>query len=621
MSFFSCWIPRYQSNEQSVLPRHISYRHKGLDFLLNTYVAKSLLKPWLSSKNIYDLLIAYHHNDLFLTIKRLADIYEWRVINATIRKNKYLDGIYDLNVSGQLEISLTEMELRALKIDKMEELSIQGFINFSSFNFSSRSLKKLELDCQEIQDDYIDVFDHLPQASDLFSLSVKGLSDEETVQLIEKVSLLSRLTEFKLTSLIGEKQIATLLQSCPCLKSISLKTKTSLTQITELIPHQTAQKYETISLEVEKTTFLEAVKLLKKVSLLKTLELISDFECSSSSHDGYFHNLDKLILERSNKAQDVSQILDLVTFCPNLSHIGLKSFSAGNMFFDPFQGRTYPRLKTIDMYRTNLKNGENLWMLAPSLSSLHLYVYTHGGMISRSEPDSFNRLTHFSSTILGLKIHSLFDRDVIKILESARFLSSLQIHNERFENESDFFLGLKEKSLPCLKEVSLSGSQISPRSIQFLLKAAVNIRLLDLTGCKRYDQIHPTKNSLMLLGCTEIKGAFDSLQTNELLNLEQVYLNRFSGIDKQDLEKLMKGAPHLQGIFLRINKDFMNILPQLESGQFISLKSFCEPPLNKHTSNNLENKQAKNRLRLIIEKNIKKNIWGRMKDWFSSISH
>ncbi|MFY7843164.1 MAG: hypothetical protein ACOVOR_04030 [Rhabdochlamydiaceae bacterium] len=632
MSLPSCSIPRYQPNKESV-----PSRHKGLDFLLNTYVAKSLLKPWLSSKNIYDLLIAYYHNDLFLTIKHLADIYEGHATKmfVTIRKHKYLDGIYDLNVSGQLEISLTEMELRSLKIDRMKQLSIENFITFSSFNVTSRSLQKLELDCQHIQDDHIDVFNQLPQASHLSSLSITGLSDKETVPMIEKVSVLSRLTEFKFKSLIGKQQIATLLNGCPHLKSIALKTKMRLTQIIELIPHQTAKQWETISLEAEKVTHLEAVNLLKKFSSLKTLELISDFKGFSSPVNGYFYELDKLILERLGEGHDRqnndSGIENLVSVCPNLSHIGLKCFTpfghkSLHLFKDQVNIPVYPRLKTVDLFITDLSSDswENLWRSNISLHSLYLYACMHGGMIEQLNPCRLNQLRHFSSTIYSLfNKGSLFDREVLTILTSAPFLSSLELHNDRFHKESDLFLGLEEKSLPHLKEVSLSGSQISARSIQILLKAAVNIRSLDLTGWKKHDQIcfqehYMMKECFVMRGCLNIKEAFDSLQANELLNLEQVYVAAFNSIDKAGLEKLMKGAPHIQGIFLRINKDFMNILPQLESGHFISLASFCQEIVNKQPQNLLDNKKATNSSISLMPR---KTICARIHNWFSSIFH
>src|SRR3990167_4119473 len=182
-------------------------------------------------------------------------------------------------------------------------------------------------------------------------------------------------------------------------------------------------------------------------------------------------------------------------------------------------------LKKINSPHSNMENIAIFLRAAPQLERLDLrFCENIEGVFSDFKK---NELGHLKQ--IYFNNFSATTRDIAALLCAAPDLEILTLSN--CKNMIDVFSGLSGNALDHLKEINLCGSAVRTQDIAILLRAAPGLEKLDLRACKN------------------IEGVFSGLEKNVLERLKEVELDD-SIVTTRDIVALLKVAPELETLSL-----------------------------------------------------------------------
>src|SRR3990167_5127510 len=233
-------------------------------------------------------------------------------------------------------------------------------------------------------------------------------------------------------------------------------------------------------------------------------------------------------------------------------------------------------LKKINSPHSNMENIAIFLRAAPQLERLDLrFCENIEGVFSDFKK---NELGHLKQ--IYLNNFSATTRDIAALLCAAPDLEILTLSN--CKNMIDVFSGLSGNALDHLKEINLCGSAVRTQDIAILLRAAPGLEKLDLRVCKNIEgvfsgleknvlerlkevelansivtardivallKVAPELETLSLVSCENVAGAFAGLKENELGHLKEIDLSH-STVTALDMVALLKVAPELETLSL-----------------------------------------------------------------------
>src|SRR3990167_3230407 len=322
--------------------------------------------------------------------------------------------------------------------------------------------------------------------------------------------------------------------------------------------------------------------------------------------------LKEIDLDRSDeKGQSIAALLRAA---PNLEILKLESckFIAG--VFSEFKKNELAQLKEVDLSysRATRKDITALLAAAPGLETLDFGFCEDAklaGAFSDLKENSLGQLKE-----IRLDEADVTASDIRALLRTAPSLEILRLFF--CKSIAGVFLDLKENELAHLKEIILSGANVTAKDIATLLRVVPGLERLILRGCKEniinvfYDfkenelahlkeidlswagvtakdikrllNVAPGLEILNLQGCGGVVGAFYALEKNELAQLKEVNLSR-SAVTASDIRALLYVATGLKTLKLSFSEidatsedieELLEALPNLSSDTQIELKKF-----------------------------------------------
>src|SRR3989338_4980088 len=257
-------------------------------------------------------------------------------------------------------------------------------------------------------------------------------------------------------------------------------------------------------------------------------------------------------------------------------------------------------LKKINSPHSNMENIAIFLRAAPQLERLDLrFCENIEGVFSDFKK---NELGHLKQ--IYLNNFSATTRDIAALLCAAPDLEILTLSN--CKNMIDVFSGLSRNALDHLKEINLCGSGVRTQDIAILLRAAPGLEKLDLRACKNIEgvffgleknvlerlkeveladsivtardivvllKVAPELETLSLISCENVAGAFAGLKENELGHLKEIDLSH-STVTARDIVALLRAAPGLEKLDLRACKNIEGVFSGLEKKALEQLKEF-----------------------------------------------
>src|SRR3989338_7494718 len=258
--------------------------------------------------------------------------------------------------------------------------------------------------------------------------------------------------------------------------------------------------------------------------------------------------LKEIDLDRSDeKGQSIAALLRAA---PNLEILKLESCKLIAGVFSDLKENSLGQLKEIRLDEADVTASDIRALLrtAPSLEILRLFFCKSiaGVFLDLKE----NELAHLKEIILsGANVTA---KDIATLLRVVPGLERLILRGCK-ENIINVFYDFKENELAHLKEIDLSWAGVTAEDMKVLLRAAPGIETLTLNNC------------------SNLAGIFLDLKENELAHLKEINLE-YSGVTAKDIKRLLNVAPGLEILNLQGCGGVVGAFYALEKNELAQLK-------------------------------------------------
>src|SRR3990167_1265025 len=218
-------------------------------------------------------------------------------------------------------------------------------------------------------------------------------------------------------------------------------------------------------------------------------------------------------------------------------------------FFSDLEGGRC-QLKEVDLSSSD-ETGQSIAALlraAPGIEVLSLQncKNTAGAFLDLKE----NELAHLKE--IDLSYSTATAQDIATLLRVVPGLERIILRGCK-ENIINVFYDFKENELAHLKEIDLSWAGVTAEDMKALLRAAPGIETLTLNHC------------------SNLAGIFLDLKENELAHLKEINLE-YSGVTSEDIVVLLAMAPRLETLHLVSCQNITGAFSDLEKNELTQLK-------------------------------------------------
>lgn len=308
---------------------------------------------------------------------------------------------------------------------------------------------------------------------------------------------------------------------------------------------------EIIKFRGDKVNAKNFTQLVKLAPNIKVIELSNCIEFNFK-YDGkltHYLNLEKRCIEKLARARK-NDPKEFESHEKNLHKLRRAISELREWRFLKTPPNSLPSLDILKLDSSNI-NIQNLGILLKAAPNIKSILFYESKKLDKGhlklEPNSLASLESINLHASNISLENLS-----MLLKAAPYLKSIVFYESK--NLDKARLELEPNSLASLKSIDLHASNISLENFNTILKAAPNLKSIDLSYSRNIDEGHL------------------ELESNSLASSEHINLNR-SNISLENVLTLLKAAPNLKSIDLNYCKSIDKGQLELEPNSLASLES------------------------------------------------